>query len=249
MENKTEEIYRIDVSRIFKTLWNKAWMIVIAGLIFAAIGFSLAAFVIAPKYSSSVRLYVNNKDKDNAGNSISSSDITASQSLVRTYSVILNSRSTLEDVIATADVSYTVKQLSKMIEASPVDNTEVMQVTVKCGDPEEAARIAEAVCTILPDKIEDIIKGAEMKVVDHATVNNEKVAPSVAVYTVIALVLGVLASIATITVRTLMDDRIHDEEYVLQNYDCPVLAKIPDLVNAKGKRYGYYYQHHDENKK
>ena len=249
MENKNEEFYSIDVSRIFKTLWNKAWIIILSGVLAAAIGFSLAAFVVAPKYSSSVRLYVNNSKENAPGSSISSSDLTASQSLVRTYSVILNSRTTLEDIIAKADVSYTTRELSKMIQAEPVDNTEVMQVTVECGDAEEAAKIANAVCEVLPKKIEEIIEGAHMEIVDKAKVNEEKVAPSVAVYTAVALVMGLFISIAVITVRTLLDDRIQDEDYVLQNYDCPVLAKIPDLVNAKGsKKYGYYYKRKDENK-
>ncbi len=251
MENKNEEFYSIDVSRIFKTLWHKAWIIVLTGVLAAAIGFSLAAFVVAPKYSSSVRLYVNNSRDSAAGSSsnISSSDLTASQSLVRTYSVILNSRTTLEDIIAEADVSYTTRELSKMIQAEPVDNTEVMQVTVECGDAEEAAKIAKAVCEILPEKIAEIIDGAHMEIVDRAKVNEEKVAPSVAIYTAVALVIGFFISIAVITVRTLLDDRIHDEDYVLQNYDCPVLAKIPDLVNAKGsKKYGYYYKRKEENK-
>jgi hypothetical protein len=39
-----------------------------------------------------------------------------------------------------------------------------------------------------------------------------------------------------------MDDTIHDEDYVLQNYDCPILAKVPNLLNSGSKHYGYYYQ-------
>lgn len=246
MNNKiaeTEEFYKIDVSRVFKALWHKIWVVILTGFVCAAIGFSLAAFIVAPKYSSSVRLYVNNSKENSTGSSITSSDITASQSLVRTYGVILRSRTTLEEIIAEADVEYTPNELSQMISAAPVDNTEVMQVTVECGNPEVAAKIAEAVCVILPEKISDIIDGANMTIVDTAKVSGEKVAPSIAIYTAVALVLGILVSVAVITAHTLMDDRIYDEEYILQNYDCPVLAKIPDLVNTKSKKYGYYYRY------
>jgi hypothetical protein len=45
-----------------------------------------------------------------------------------------------------------------------------------------------------------------------------------------------------------MDDTIHDEDYVLQNYNSPILAKIPNLINSGGKRYGYYYQAKNKSK-
>ena len=55
------------------------------------------------------------------------------------------------------------------------------------------------------------------------------------------LILSILAVLA------IMDDTIHDEDYILQNYDCPILAKVPNLLSSSGKNYkyrhyGYYYQ-------
>ena len=55
--------------------------------------------------------------------------------------------------------------------------------------------------------------------------------------------IGVLGSALVLIVIALMDDTIHDEEYVLRTYDYPILAKVPDLVNSGGKRYGYYYRY------
>jgi len=43
-------------------------------------------------------------------------------------------------------------------------------------------------------------------------------------------------------VLALMDDTIHDEEYVLKTYDYPILGKVPDLLNSGNKSYGYYSQ-------
>ena len=37
-----------------------------------------------------------------------------------------------------------------------------------------------------------------------------------------------------------MDDVIHDEDYLLDNFKQPVLATIPDLMARTPKRYGYY---------
>ena len=81
---------------------------------------------------------------------------------------------------------------------------------------------------------------------------------------IIYLALGVIAAISVaemigsgvfhlggwvyLVIFALMDDTIHDEDYVLQNYDCPILAKVPNLLNSGSKHYGYYYQAKDKAK-
>ncbi len=111
-EKNTKEYYTIDLVHIFKVLWQKAWVIALTGIIAGAIGFSIAAFAIAPTYSSSIMLYVNNSSFSlgNTSFSISSSEITAAQSLVKTYGEILNNRTTLERVIEKSGISYNYKE-------------------------------------------------------------------------------------------------------------------------------------------
>ena len=45
-----------------------------------------------------------------------------------------------------------------------------------------------------------------------------------------------------LTVGAMMDDTIHDEEYILRTYNYPILGKVPNLVNPGNKAYGYYSQ-------
>ena len=243
-EKNSRDYYTIDVLHIFKSLWRCAWIIILSGLVAGGIGFAVSEFAIAPTYSSSVKLYVNNSEISlgNTNFSISASELTAAQSLVRTYGEILDSRSTLERVIDEADVDYSWKDLSKMIKYAPANDTEIMRVTVTCEDPNEASKIANTIAEVLPERIDEIIDGASMKVVDSAVPDTEKVAPSVTKYTAVGLVVGALVSMVILTVVALMDDTIHDEEYVLRAYDYPILGKVPDLLDSGNKSYGYYSQ-------
>ena len=244
MENKTKDYYTIDLAHIIKTLWHKAWLIVLSGFLAAVMGFSIAAFMIKPTYSSSIMLYVNNSSFSlgNTSFSITSSEITAAQNLVRTYTEILNNRTTLEEVISKTEVPYSYRELSGMIVAVPSNETEIMKVTVTTEDPYEAAKIANCIAEVLPARVSVIIDGASMEVVDSAVPELQKVAPSITTYTAVGFVLGVLLSIIVLVILALLDDRIHDEDYILQNYDCPILAKVPDLLNSGSRHYGYYYQ-------
>lgn len=243
-EKNTKEYYTIDVLHIVKSLWRRAWVIGLCGLLAAAMGFSMAAFFIAPSYSSYIKLYVNNSSFSlgNTSFSISSSELTAAQSLVRTYGEILDSRSTLQRVIEKADVNYSWKSLSNMISYSPSNETEIMLVTVTCGNPYEASKIANTIAEVLPVRISEIIDGASMEVVDSAIPDTDKVAPSITQYTAIGMALGVLVSVFGLTILALLDDTIHDEEYVLNTYDYPILGKVPNLLNAGSKSYSYYSQ-------
>ena len=244
MDNKTNEEYTIDLMQLIKVFWRKAWLIALSGVWAAVIAFLVAAFLIKPTYSSSILLYVNNRSLSlgSASFSISSADISASASLVKTYTEILDNRTTLERVIEETGVPYTAKELSQKIVAGSANGTEIMKVTVTTEDPNEAAKIANKIAEILPERVAEIINGATMKVVDTAIPNHQKVAPSVTKYTALGFIAGVALAMGGLVIFVLLDDTIHDEEFILQNFEYPILAKVPDLLNSGNKRYGYYYQ-------
>jgi capsular polysaccharide biosynthesis protein len=239
----------VDLLHIIKSLWKKAWVIAIAMILVGIIGFSVAAFVIAPTYSSSVMLYVNNGMSVGDIFQLSSSQITGARSLVDTYIVMLQNRTTLNKVIEKADVDYDFEDLEDMIKAESVNGTEIIRITVTSPDPYEAAQIANAIAIVLPARISEIIKGSSMEVVDSAAVNLKKVAPSITGYTGVGMLVGAIISVLALIVIDMRDDTIRSEEYILQNYDYPILAKIPDLTNVDSKSYGYYYKSHKHHTK
>ena len=125
MEKNTREYYVVDLAHIVKAVWHRIWVVALVSILCAAMAFSMAAFVIAPTYSSSIMLYVNNGSFNvgDIGFSISSSEITAAQSLAKTYTVLLKNRTILERLIAETGVDYTWKEIYNMIQAGSVDGT------------------------------------------------------------------------------------------------------------------------------
>ena len=241
-ERNAKDYYVIDLAHIVKVIWQRIWIVAFVSFLTTAIGFSMAAFVIPPSYSSSIMLYVNNSSFSvgDLGFSISSSELTAAQSLAKTYTVLLKNRTTLERLINEINTDYTWEDIYDMIESGPVNETEVMQVTVTCGNPYEAQMIANGIAKVLPQRVAEIVEGATMEVVDSAVAETEKVSPSVAVYTAMGFLLGALLSVMVLIIIALMDNTVHDEEYVIRAYDYPILAKVPSLTAAGGKKYSSY---------
>lgn len=243
------EYYVIDVLHIIRTLWQRAWIIVISSILFAGLAFSYSSFFITPLYSSSVMLYVNNSSISigSASLSLSSSEISAAKSLVRTYMVILNNRTTLQQVIEKTGVDYSYQQIKGMISSEQVDETEVFRITITSKDPYEAEKIANGITEVLPNRVADIIDGSSVRVVDMAVANVQKVSPNITKWTVTGFIFGFIISCAVLVVVAMLDNTIYNEDYINNNYDAPILAKIPNLLFKGEKEYKYYSSYYGKN--
>ena len=238
--NPNNEEMVIDLVQLAKALWRRAWAILLAMVVFGGAAFSYAYFIITPLYKASAMLYVNNSSLSVGSTKVDLSDLNAAQSLVDTYIVILKTRTTLEEVIETAGLSYDYETLSKMIEAGAVNSTEVFSIEVTSPDPAEAERIANTIAELLPDRIAEIVDGSSVRIVDYAVVPSQKSSPSISRYTLLGLLLGAVVSCGVIVLLYLFDDQIRDEEYVRQTFDLPLLAAIPDLT-GRNSGSSYYY--------
>lgn len=236
---KNKEI-EIDVQRLAKVLLNKAWLIALVAIICAAATFMATLLFITPTYQSSVMFYVNNSplSLDSIKDTLSSSDISASRGLVKSYIIILNTRETLNEVIDYAEVDRSVGELRGMISAEPVESTEIFRVTVTSPDPYEAETIAEAIAYNLPNRIDSIITGTSSKVVDSAVVASKPSAPNYVLNTVVGFLVGLVAVVAIVIIAEILDVTIRDEEDITRSAKYPVLAAVPDMeYHSKG---GYY---------
>lgn len=240
MEDK--DYIEIDILKLLKALWHRAWAIVLSAVICGGMAFSYARFLITPLYQASTLIYVNNSSFSvgSTSFSISASELSAAQSLVDTYLVILKTRTTLNDVIEEADLPYSYEQLYGMISAASVNSTEIFEIVVTSTDPREAEKIANTIGKVLPDRISDVVDGSSVRIVDYAIVPSRKSSPNITKYTMVGIFLGIVISCGIVILLELFDDVVHTEDDITQKYDLPLLAVIPDLLGTKTRSYGNY---------
>lgn len=241
MNNNNEEM-EIDLLRLLHALWRKAWAIVLAAAIFGSCFLAGTALFVKPLYKANALMYVNSSNISVGGAkvSISQSELTAAQTLVDTYIVIMNTRMTLEEVIEQAGVSYSYGELKEMIKANAVNGTEVFSIEVTSTDPKEAEVLANTIARVLPEKIASIVEGSSARIVDYAVVPAKKASPSLTKNALIGAILGAVLMCGIVVVMELLDEQIHDSDYLIQTYNIPVLAVIPDLLSSKSNN--EYYQ-------
>ena len=244
MENKTAEKkpgIEINLQKLFSALLGKLWLIVLVAVSLAVVSFLGTYFFITPQYQSSAMFYVNNSSFSvgDTSFSITSSDITASKSLVKSYIVILNTQQTMDDIIDYTGLDRTNRELLEMISAESVDNTEIFKVVVESPDPEEAKEIADAISYILPKRISSIIEGTSAKVVDMPRVPKSPSSPSYTTNAILGFLVGLTLTISVIALMEIFDVTIRSEDDISQNSEHPILASVPDM--SMPTKSGYYY--------
>lgn len=236
----------IDLIALFRLLWKNVLAIALVGILVGVAAFAVTVMFITPTYEATTSLYINSSafSLSSASLSISTGELNTSNALVPSYIYILNSRTTMEDVIAEADLSYSADELKKMVEAEGVDDTSAFEVTVTSTSPSEAELIANTIAKVLPDRFAEVVDGSAVRIVDYAIIPAHRASPSILKNTVIGILIGGFLSAAWVVVRALMDEH---SRVVITSVDdlrelfpgSRVLGVIPDMRVA-GTKYGYY---------
>jgi capsular polysaccharide biosynthesis protein len=241
VKKKQEE--EIDLLKLAKVLWRKIWIILICAIILGVAGYYWTYRKMYTSYKSSAMIYVNNNSVSlgSAKLSLTSGDIKAVNNLMETYSVILKSRTTLNEIIQETGIPFTYEQLRDMITAETVGDTAIFKITVTASDPELSAHLCNSIMEVLPGKIQTIIEGASAQVVDYAVTGEPYVNGRPVKTAAIGALIGIVFSCGIIIFLSLIDTKVRSEEYLLETFkDLPILTSIPDLnESGKGGYYGY----------
>lgn len=240
----------IDLLELAKAIWKNILIIALVAVLLGSAAFGVSAFVMEPTYQATASMYVNNSSFSlgQTSFSISTSELSASNSLVSVYIYILESRTTMEDVIKEANLSYTPTELGEMVTAQGVSNTGAFEITVTSTDPAEAELIANTIAKLLPDRIAEIVDGSSVRIVDYAIIPAHRAGPSLVKNTAMGILIGSFLAAAVVVVNFLLNDKskemIQCADDLKEMYpDIQVLSMIPDMRQSdkKNSYYSDYY--------
>ena len=247
IENHTE----IDLRMLATALWKHAGMILLVGIVCGALAFVGTHILVTPQYQSTFTAYVNNHGNQGGDSgTLTSSDLVASQSLVKTYSAVITSRSVLESAAAQAGAPYDYSQLKQMVSTGSVDSTEIIRVSVTMPDPQMAAAVAQAISEVAGDYITKIVEGSSMQIVDQPVIPVTIYSPSYSKNAQLGIILGIFFSALIVMMKGLLDNRIKDANALEERYGIPIIGSIPNMEAAAkiGDSYAYTKQEKRRNR-
>lgn len=229
----------LDLRDLF-LLIKKNWLaMVAAAVLFAAVGGLYTEFLITPQYQASATLIVNAREDQTGQSSITNDQITSAAKLVNTYSVILTSDTVLEKTIADLGLNMTYQQLVKKVSINSVNDTQVMQITVRDADPQLAQEITASIVEQAPEMIIQTVKAGSVEVISQAKAGQNPVSPSLKKNVAIAGAIGFLLCFAIIFIRHLLNNKFMTESDITNKLGLTVLGVIPsvEIPERKGEKH------------
>lgn len=227
MEDKHSQVdeIEIDLREIFLILLGKIWLILLVGLLTAAVAFGISQFILDPVYESTTQIYILNK-QDN--DTVTYSDVQLGSQLTKDYAELIQSRFVLELVmkeLQLVNMDYE-EMLDKVSVTTPVD-TRILAITVKDTDPILAMEMANSIREAAAVHIKNVMDIEAVNVVDTANLPTEKSGPSVIKWTAVGGLIGILLVMFIVMIWYLTDDTIKTSDDVEKYLGLSTLALIP----------------------
>ncbi len=214
-----------DLSGYLATV-KRWWWLLIAGAVIAGLAAYLVTRTIAPTYSASTTLLV---DLTQQPGTVVYNDILASERLTKTYRELISQRPVLEGVLSEGDFpELTVGGLRKNLDVSVTRDTQLLQVSIRDKDPDQAARLANAVATTFVAQ-QDVLSGTRsgtVSIVESAERSNSPVSPNLRLNILLAVAVGFILAGGLALLLEYLDDTVKTPDDVRAVAGLPILGEV-----------------------
>lgn len=213
----------IDLMEVVGLLLHNAWLIVLAALVGAlAVGIGVKLFVPA-RYTAESTIYV----FSTAGET-NTQTLSQANQLTTDFQIIAKSRPTAEKVIRELGLDLTADQLKKAnsIKVTNPTDSHMLCIAVTNRDPAEAARVSNALASVMCEQIAEIMKSERPQFVEPAVLGT-KTSPYVRRDAMIAGIGCALLAIAFVLIRYFANDTITTEQDVNRYLGLTILSSVP----------------------
>lgn len=236
LENEQNQF---DLRKCLHIVLSNLWMIIFVSLTFAVAGALITKFLIPPVYQSSAMMMVNNQNQTSTNTNITSDQLRTANDLVTTYGTIIrDGGKILDQVIENLNLtdvsgmeSIKAEDLRENISVTAVNDTQIMELTVRSTNKDLAQDIAVEIVNLTPAVIEELDLG-EVGIVSAAKQDGQ-VSPSLVKNTAISFAIGFAIALLIAFLKSLLDNTISSEEDIANYVGLPILGVIPRVEEQK----------------
>jgi len=213
----------IDLLELFQLFIDNLFLIIGLSIIGFGLAFAYTTFFVEPTYSSESTVFIQPTVKENQ---VSASDITTNQKLTTTYTEIAKSNTVLDQVWPSYKDSLSKKQISSALTIKSVGETQIISFTAVTTDPQLSANLVNRVVNVFIMEIKNIMEIDNLKIIDKAQVNLQKVGPNRTLNVVIGTMLGFMLGVGIALLRMLLNRTIQTRYDAEKLLNLPVLGEI-----------------------
>lgn len=211
---------------VYKALWRR-WILIVTltALVVAGAWFATAQRTKVYRSSTLIRISQPISDPGQAFGILE-----AGQQLAQTYARIVQTHTIADTIYENLGRQVPLADIAGNIHGSPLQNLELLTVTVDNVNPGRAALIANAT----PTALRNFIKASgtlheQVTVVDRATPATVPFSPNLKQNLILALLLGLFVNGALALLLEVLSDRLPDADQLESLTGYPILATVPPL--------------------
>jgi capsular polysaccharide biosynthesis protein len=207
----------------------KKRILLIAGItaLFTIAASAISFYVLKPVYEAETSIIISKPITEVTTQTYN--DVLMYQNLVKTYSEIAKSKSVANRASTKLNNKYSVLDIMKASTISPETSTQILNISVRNGSPQDAKAIAEALSTAFIEESAVVFpNGGLIEVMDEPELPQIPVAPNKKLNIAIGLFLGLMASGSLVFLLEYLDRSVKTEDDVAKYLkNVPVLGIIP----------------------
>lgn len=232
----------LDIRVVVAALLSKIKWIILSAVV-VALAFGLyAKFFVKSTYRSEMQMYVSNYTDLGTASGASTSGLSASQSLVNEYIVILQHdeiTSKVAEWMRDNGSKYVVTNgmISGAVSMGSVNETAMLRITATTADPKLSKAICDAYAAVAPEQLKKVMEMGTIKPMSTEAKLGFKVGPNVMKNAILGAVIGLVLACAIVLIVYMLDNTVIGEREIKRRLNVPVLGEVPNLQpNKKGEK-------------
>lgn len=224
--NDNKEL-EIDLAALLKVVVKHIIPMILVAILFGVSAFFGTKYFMEKQYKASAMIIVNNKASESSG--FNSAEITAAQDLANVYSIIIKSDTVIDEVIDNLKLDMTYEQLKNSISVSPVDSTQIIEISMTGNDASLCQVVVKEVVKVSKPIISDTVESGSVKDISKASIanNGNPVAPSATKNAALAALVGFVLTMVIIILKEFFNKRFKSESDVTAVLNLPIMGIIP----------------------
>lgn len=213
----------IDLLELFNEVKNNLALIIGVTVLGTVLSLVFTLFILKPQYESSSTIYIQPKVVENQ---LNYNDVLTSQKMAVTYTEIAKSNQVLNQVSPYFTKELDEEKIKDALSVESVQDTQIISISATTFDPELSAKIVNRVVSVFVEEVKQIMEIDNLRVIDVAIPNEQKVAPSNSLNVAIGTVLGMMLGLGIVFLRKMLNRTIQSRQEAESLLGYPVLGEI-----------------------
>ena len=217
----------VDIMQLVRVVWAKWYIVVVAGILAAAICFVYSSFFITPLYKANSTMLVDLRNS--VHDDLSFEKVNVAEKYVSTLAYVMKTNTVLEPVIEELNLNETVSSLASKITVSTMSDTLLIKVSIQHPNPKKAVEIIKAIGKTAPEIINQRITAGYITEIEAPSVSSSPVSPDITKNTLVGGAAGAFLAAAVIIALAVLNNRVMSVADLQNAVDLPLLGVIPAL--------------------